>query len=129
MAVDNPISWSLERLSELHGDPTDVVYRRLFQRRPELEELFVLDRNGAIRGNMLAQVFAALMDLEGPRVYGLNFFRAERVNHEGGLGVTPTAYADFLTVVLDTVREALGPEWTPRIEASWRKALDEIAAA
>ena len=128
MAAHRPISWSLERLSELHGDPTDEVYRRLFQQHPDYEQLFALDRSGAIRGNMLAHVFAALMDMEGPRSYGLNFFHTERVTHEGGLGVAPAAYADFLSIVRDTVRELLGPEWTSDADRAWRKALEEIAA-
>jgi hemoglobin-like flavoprotein len=129
VTLERPISWSLERLSELHGDPTNAVYQRLFQQHPEYEQLFVLDRSGATRGNMLAHVFAALMDMEGPRSYGLNFFRTERVTHEGGLGVTPAAYANFLAIVRDTVRDLLGSEWTAEAETAWRKALNEIAAA
>lgn len=49
--------------------------------------------------------------------------RTERINHEGALRVAPTAYADFLSIVLDTVREALGSEWTPVMEAQSRPAL------
>ena len=112
----------------MHGDPTNAVYSRLFAQNPEFENLFAQDRTGTIRGNMLGHVFAALLDMEGPRNYGLNFFQAERVTHEGGLGVTPSEYASFLTIVFETVRELLGSEWTASAEAAWRKALDEIAA-
>jgi len=126
--IDQPIAWSLERVSELHGDPTAMVYQRLFKQNPAFETLFVLDRTEMIRGNMLAHIFAALLDMEGPRRYGLNFFRTERITHEGGLGVAPRDYANFLTIVFETVRELLGSEWTPDAETAWRKALDEIAA-
>jgi hemoglobin-like flavoprotein len=122
------ITWSLERASELHGDPTNAIYERLFQQQPEFEALFVLDRTGVIRGSMLAHIFDALMDMEGPRAYGLQFFQAERVNHEGALSVTAADYAHFLAIVRDTIRDLLGGEWTPAVDAAWRNALDQIAA-
>ncbi len=115
-------------MSELHGDPTAAVYQRLFEQNPEFEKLFLLDQTGMTRANMLAHVFEALLDMEGPRRYGLNFLQAERVSHDGGLGVTPTEYARFLTIVFETVRELLGPEWTADAENAWCKVLDEIAA-
>ena len=120
------ITRSLERASELHGDLTNAIYERLFRRRPEFEALFVLDRSGVIRGSMLAHIFDALMDLEGPHAYGLQFFQAERVNRESALGVSAADYADFLVIVRDTVRDLLGAEWTPAVDAAWRNALDQI---
>lgn len=127
-ATPGLITWSLERASELRGDPTNAIYQRLFQQRPELEALFVLDRSGLIRGNMLAHIFEALIDIDGPRTYGLQFFRNERVTHEGGLGVSAADYDAFLAIVRDTIRDALANEWTPAIDAAWRSALNEIAA-
>ena len=122
------IVWSLERLSELHGDPTATIYARLFAQYPELEALFVLDRQGAVRGNMLANVFEALFDMAGPRRYGLNAILAERVNHEG-MGVAPEVFPIFFETVHATARDLLHAEWTPEIEAAWRGVLDEIYAA
>ena len=123
------ITRSLERASELHGDPTNAIYERLFEQRPELEALFVLDRTGLIRGNMLAHVFNALIDMDGPRTYGLQFFCNERVTHEGGLGVGAADYDAFLAIVRDTIRDLLGAEWSAEIDAAWRDAFDEIAAS
>lgn len=122
------IAWSLERLSEVHGDPTASVYARLFAQHPELEALFVLDRQSAVRGNMLANVFEALLDMAGPRRYGLNAVLAERVNHEG-MGVTPDVFPIFFETVHAAARDLLGSEWSPEIEAAWRGVLDEINAA
>ncbi|MBI3437604.1 MAG: globin [Proteobacteria bacterium] len=116
-------------MSELHGDPTDAVYAQLFQRRPDLEALFVLDRTGVIRGNMLAHVFEALMDMEAAQTYGLHFFQSERVTHESGLGVVSDDYDTFLALVRDTIRAMLGDEWTPDVDAAWRTALAEIKNA
>ena len=122
------IAWSLERLTEVHGDPTAAVYQRLFAEHPQLEPLFVLDRQGQVRGAMLANVFDTLLDVSGERRHGLNFIHAERVNHEG-LGVSPALFARFFEIVLETTRDLLGAEWTPEIEAAWRAALAEIDAA
>jgi hemoglobin-like flavoprotein len=122
------LAWSLERLAELHGDPTPTVYQRLFAEHPELEALFVLDTQGQVRGAMLANVFEALMDLSGERRHGLNLILAERINHEG-LGVSPALFMRFFEIVLEATRDALGSEWTPDIEAAWRAALTEIRTA
>lgn len=127
MSPPNPIEESLALLAERHGDPTQAVYRRLFAQHPELEALFVLDRSGQVRGNMLAHVFETLIDIGGPRAYGFNMAEAERVNHEG-LGVSNEVFASFFAVVMETVRELLGNAWTPEMEAAWGAVVQEIAA-
>lgn len=121
------IAWSLERLGELRGDPTADVYARLFAQQPDLEALFLLDRTGAVRGNMLTNVFEALLDMAGPRRYGLGAIHAERVNHEG-MGVPAGSFAVFFDIVRDTTCEALGGEWTPEVDSAWRETLAEINA-
>jgi hemoglobin-like flavoprotein len=124
----DPLAWSLERLADLHGDPADAVYRRLFAEHPEVEALFVLDRQGQVRGNMLANVLEALLDISGERRHGLNLILAERVNHEG-LGVPPALFGRFFEIVMEATRDLLGAEWTPEIDTAWRTALSEINAA
>ena len=122
------IAWSLERLSALHGDPTGAVYARLFAQHPDLEALFVLDRDGAVRGNMLANTFEVLLDIAGARRYGLNAVTAERVNHEG-MGVPLETFMLYFETMRATASDLLGPEWTPEIEHAWRVVLDEIDEA
>lgn len=119
------IAWSLERLAELHGDPTARVYADLFARHPELERLFVLDRDGAVRGAMLSNVFEALLDMAGPRHYGLRQVLAECVNHEG-MGVPPAQFVSFFAMVRDVVRDLLAQEWSAEVDAQWRALLGEI---
>lgn len=119
------LALSLERLAELHGDPTAAVYQRLFARHPEAEALFVLDKQGQVRGAMLANVFDALMDISGERRHGLNLILAERSNHDA-MGVSHALFAAFFDIVLETVRDLLGDEWTQSMEADWRSAIDEI---
>src|SRR6185437_8245905 len=63
------IEASIELAAERGGDLTPQVYQRLFREQPEMEPLFWRDRNGTIKGEMLARVFEALFDFIGDRRY------------------------------------------------------------
>lgn len=126
--TQSPLAASLERLAEVHGDPTATVYERLFSEQPELEALFVLDTRGQVRGAMLANVFDALLDISGERRHGLNLILAERTNHDG-MGVSDALFARFFEIVFETVRDLLGDDWTTDMEDAWRAVLTEINAA
>lgn len=121
------IEASLEAVAEAAGDPTPHVYARLFARHPEMEALFILDKAGAVRGNMLAEAIASLVDLAGPQTYGSHLMRAEIVNHEGW-GVPPDVFATFYIVVRDTFRDLAGPAWTVEMDAAWTALLARVEA-
>jgi hemoglobin-like flavoprotein len=104
------VAVSLQRYAERHGDPLDRVYERLFALHPETEHLFLLDRNGAARGNMLANVFAILLDLDGESDFAHNMIAAEVRNHVD-LGVAPATFVGFFDLLRDVVREGLGEDW------------------
>jgi hemoglobin-like flavoprotein len=122
------IAWSLERAAELQGDPSERVYTRLFAENPEMKALFVRDKTGQVRGNMLANVFEVMLDLAGPRMYGDNMIRAEIINHEG-LGVPPAVFATFFAVVKTELTEMLGAEWSEAVEAAWAEIMNDVDAA
>lgn len=124
----NLIAWSLEAAAERHGDPTDAVYARLFRQNPELEPLFIGDRTGAARGEMLSVVFETLLDFVERGAYAGNMIRAEIVNHEN-LGVPPKVFAAFFTVVMETLRDILGEAWTPDVVGAWAELLAGLDAA
>jgi len=90
----DPIIDSLGAFADAVGDPTGLVYARLFSACPEMEALFVRDTDGAVRGQMLRQVFETLLDYVGDRAYSANLIRCEVVNHEN-LGVPPEVFASF----------------------------------
>ncbi len=115
---------SLE-LVAARGDPTALVYARLFAQYPQMEALFVRDVNCAVRGNMLAEVITALLDFVDANNYGGNFMRAEIVNHEH-LGVPPQHFGAFFTTLRDVFANILGAEWTPNIDAAWAELLARI---
>lgn len=120
------ITESLEHAAERGGDLTAAIYARLFQQRPELEALFVMDKDGAVRGEMLVRAFDAILDFIGPRAYAQNLIHAEATNHEGYL-VPREAFAEFFAIMRDIVRDACGPSWSAASEDAWRRLLDDLA--
>jgi len=118
---------SLEALAARAGDPTAAVYERLFARYPETEALFVRDRNGAVKGEMLAKVFECALDLAGPNAYAANFIRCEVVNHEG-VGVPRELFPRFFEVAVEAFQALMGEAWTPEIDRTWRGLIARMAA-
>jgi hemoglobin-like flavoprotein len=119
------ITQSLEIASERGGDLTSAVYARLFRDRPELEALFVMDTDGAVRGEMLSRVFDAILDFIGPRAYAHNLIHAEATTHDG-YNVPRETFTLFFTTVADTVQEACGDAWTEPMNAAWARMLEAL---
>ena len=117
---------SLEQVAEKCGDPTPLVYQRLFAANPDMEALFIMDRDGMVRGNMLSQALDGIMDFVDTCAYAKNLIRSEIVNHEG-VGVPPTVFATFFATIRDTFREILGDAWTAEMEVSWNALLEALS--
>ncbi len=126
-SADSPVIASLELAAERGGDLTPLVYARLFAERPEMEALFWRDRNGSIRGEMLARVFEAILDFVGERLYAQHLIRTSVVIHTE-YGVPPDVFRIFFGVVGATVRDVLGSEWTPQMTAAWDRLLRDLDA-
>lgn len=120
------IELSLEIAAARGGDLTDAIYTRLFAQFPETEALFVLDRDGQVRGAMLAHVFETIFDFIGERRYAHRFIGAEIVTHDG-YGVDPAAFGAFFGIVRDEVHAACGPEWTDAMSHAWDALLREMS--
>lgn len=116
---------SLERLGELCGDPTPIVYARLFELHPHMEPYFWRDTNGAIKGEMLSRTFEAILDFVGARQYSDHMISTEMVTHEG-YDVPREVFATFFSVVRDAARTVLGAEWTPALDSAWDDLLAEM---
>ena len=41
-------------------------------------------------------------------------------------GTSRELFGKFFGVIATTVREVLGPDWSPEIDQAWRRLLDEI---
>ena len=121
------IERSIERMAEVEGDPTGLVYARLFAEQPEMKSLFVLDGDGSARGHMLAEALDCIFDLLGPRAYAPALIQSELTNHRN-LGVPPRTFATFFRVVRDCFRDSLGSEWDKATDAAWEAMLHDIDA-
>lgn len=121
--MSNAIEESLQLFANRAGDPAGLIYARLFAARPDLEPLFVGDRTGAARGEMLSVVFETLMDMAAGGEARRHMIAAEVVNHDQ-LGVPAEVFADFFDLVAAAVRETLGPDWTPSMADAWSDLLD-----
>jgi hemoglobin-like flavoprotein len=116
---------SIERVAEIAGDPADLVYARLFAEQPEMREMFVLDRDGSVRGHMLAEALNCVFDLAGARTYAPVLIQSELTNHSN-LGVPPAVFATFFRTVKETFAEILGEEWSAEMDAAWDALLRDV---
>jgi hypothetical protein len=83
--------------------------------------------NGAVRGEMLAVTIQTLLDLAEDGPMGVHMIAAERVNHDA-FGTPPQVFGRFYPILRETLRELLGAEWTPDMDAAWDELLAKVAA-
>jgi hemoglobin-like flavoprotein len=119
------IEQSLELAAERCPDLTPVVYDHLFAQQPQMQALFWRDTNGAIKGEMLARVFEAILDFIGPRLYAHHLIQCEVVTH-AGYDVPPDVFCTFFPVVAETLRKVMGEAWTQEIEQAWESLLADL---
>ncbi len=119
------VETSLEVAGERCPDLAPLVYARLFAAHPDMKALFWRDTSGAIKGEMLAKVFEAILDFIGERRYAARLIQCEVVTHEG-YDVPRDVFGTFFDVVAETVRGVLGADWTDEIDGAWRTLLGEL---
>lgn len=118
---------SFELAAERCADLTPLVYEKLFARFPEMLPLFVRDRTGAVRGEMLARTIDTIFDyLEGDH-YATNLIRTEIVTHEG-YGVPPEIFARFFETLAATMKDLLADDWSAAMAQSWEELLVALSA-
>lgn len=121
------IEASLEMLAERVPDPTPLVYEKLFAQFPTYRAHFWRDTTGAVKGEMLSRVFAAILDFIGERRYADHMIRCEIVTHEG-YDVDREVFGTFFGYVAETVKEVLGGDWTDEMANAWRELLADLDA-
>jgi hemoglobin-like flavoprotein len=119
------IERSLEIAGERQGDLAPRVYALLFGRQPEMAALFWRDKDNAIKGEMLAQVFETILDFIAERRYADHFLRAEVTTHEG-YDVPREVFATFFGITEEAVRDACGAEWTDEMAQAWNRLLADL---
>ena len=125
MAPTNPIQHSFELAAERCEDLTPLVYGRLFREHPEAEAMFRREGGDLVRGSMLALAIEAMLDFAGDRSGHFRMIECEVASHDA-YGTPRKLFGEFFGVIADTVRELLGNDWSPEMDAAWRKFLDDI---
>ena len=124
-APTNLIQHSFELAAERCEDLTPLVYRRLFREHPEAEAMFRRETGNLVKGSMLALAVDAIMDFAGDRTGSFRMIECEVQSHDA-YGTPRKLFGEFFGVIADTMREILGPGWSPEIEEAWRKLLGEL---
>jgi hemoglobin-like flavoprotein len=121
----NPIHRSFELAAERCEDLTPLVYRRLFREHPEAETMFRSEGAGLVQGAMLAQTLDAIMDFAGDRSGRFRMIECEVQSHDA-YGTPRKLFGAFFGVIAGTLRELLGSDWSPEIDAAWQTLLAEL---
>lgn len=116
---------SLECVVEKVGDPVEPVYARLFEKYPDMQDLFILDKTGGARGHMLSEVLDCVIDFCDGDNYATNFVASERMNHEG-IGVPADVFSTFLDIVVEVFKEISGDRWSSEIDAAWSRVVTAL---
>ena len=124
-ALPNPIERSFEIAALRCEDLTPRVYRRLHAEHPETIAMFRTEGSEPVKGSMLALTIEAILDFAGPRTGHFRMIECEISSHDA-YGTPRDLFVAFFGVIAGTLREILGPDWSPEIDAAWRKLLEEI---
>ena len=124
-ASPNPIERSFEIAAERCDDLTPLVYRRLHHEHPETISMFRTEGSELVKGSMLALTIEAMLDFAGPRTGHFRMIECEITSHDA-YGTPRDLFIAFFGVIAGTLREVLGADWSPEIDAAWRKLLEEI---
>src|SRR3954447_7125105 len=125
IASTNLIEQSFEIAAISCADLTPLVYERLHREHPETTAMFRTEGSEPVKGSMLALTIEALLDFAGARTGHFRMIECEISSHDA-YGTPRDLFIAFFGVIAATLREILGAEWTPQIDAAWRKLLDEI---
>jgi hemoglobin-like flavoprotein len=117
---------ALEAVAERRGDPTADVYVLLFGAHPELEALFLMDRDGGVRASMMQQALECIVDFTGDRLVAPQIIAASRMHHDG-YGVPAHLFDAFFVALRDAFRAIMGEDWTPEMGRAWDSMLDDFA--
>jgi hemoglobin-like flavoprotein len=125
MSAMNPIEQSFELAAERCDDLTPLVYRRLHAERPETHAMFRTEGSELVKGSMLAMTIEAILDLAGERSGKFRMIECEVMSHDA-YGTPRELFIAFFGVILRTLQEVLGGDWTAEMDQSWRGLLREI---
>jgi hemoglobin-like flavoprotein len=102
------------------------LYSRLFNRHPQLRELFG-PNSAPVQEDMLTEtLMSAVDDLEGLPWLEDNM-QLLSAKH-GDADVTHEMYDWWAECVVETLAELSAPDWNPRLEQLWRQQIERLCA-
>ena len=116
---------TFELAAERCEDPVPLIYARLFETHPELEELFVMDTDGGVRGSMVESSIDYILDFVGENKMAKFLIPAARSDHEG-YGVEGDMFDEFFIAMRDVFEQLAGADWTAEMASEWGKLLEAI---
>ena len=117
------LSESLRRIVRRGGEFGDAFYGTLFQRHPHMAQRFgKLDRSG-----QHAALWAALSTVANTGATPSALVKRMGESHAAD-GVQPEDYRWFVAVLLETLSNFVGDEFTPAMAGAWSEVLNEVSA-
>ena len=74
---------------------------------------------------MLALTIEAILDLAGERSGKFRMIECEISSHDA-YGTPRELFISFFGVIAATLRESLGADWSPEIDAAWQELLSDV---
>ena len=115
---------TMEELKE-HREPAGTsFYENLFRISPELRPMFREDMTG--QGMKFLSTLAVIVDTIGDEAR-LDPKLDELGRDHAALGVRAEHYAPMREALMATMKQYLGGDFTPEVEAAWERAYGQIA--
>ncbi len=99
-------------------------YALLLERCPEFRPLFRESQMG-FPGTMLTMALQVLIHYHDRPTPAAEQYLRFLGNRHHGLGLVTEDYTRFREVLIETLAQFLGPQWTETLAANWRDALDK----
>jgi hemoglobin-like flavoprotein len=125
MLSTNPIEVSFELAAARCENLTPLVYARLHREHPETRAMFRTEGSELVKGSMLAMTIESILDFVGERSGKFRMIECEVSSHDA-YGTPRDLFVAFFSVIAATLRELLGEDWSPQIDAAWQQLLAEL---
>lgn len=114
---------SYMKIATAGGDLTDAFYQRLFEEDPALQSLFKSAiRDQGVKWRLMLNNIVATIDRPDVLRQTLGELGKRHIDY----GVKDEDYLKLVEAFLWAVQQYLGPEFTPQLEAAWRKLLGQV---
>ena len=78
-----------------------------------------------VKGSMLALTIDAILDFAGEQSGNFRMIQCEIQSHDA-YGTSPELFGQFFGVIAATMRDVLGPDWSPEIDGAWQRLLIDL---